>query len=180
MLWDRKPNAVDEGRSTGNNQPRPEAVVSGRPPRGGRLREVAPVGGVDVEQTKLVLANARQRLVPGPSSDCVPDGVLGGRHAGSLEALRVTRPEAVGLERTKNRTIHRRAWRAGPPRSRNTRGAVATVVQKANIPTWERNPGGDRNTKSVPPPAKRFSSTGSHSADPCIRKAVGLEFNRFT
>src|SRR5271166_5577448 len=29
-----------------NNQSRPEAVVLGRPPRGGRLREVAPVGGV--------------------------------------------------------------------------------------------------------------------------------------
>src|SRR5208337_1239914 len=32
-----------------NNQPRPEAVVLGRPPRGGRLREVAPVGGVEAK-----------------------------------------------------------------------------------------------------------------------------------
>jgi hypothetical protein len=32
----------------GNNQPRPEDVVLGRPPRGGHFRVVAPVGGVAV------------------------------------------------------------------------------------------------------------------------------------
>src|SRR6516162_9201619 len=35
------------GLASRNNQPRPQAVVLGRPPRGGRLREEAPVGGVD-------------------------------------------------------------------------------------------------------------------------------------
>ena len=34
-----------------NNQPRPEAVVLGKAPRGGRLREVAPVGGVELERS---------------------------------------------------------------------------------------------------------------------------------
>ena len=37
-----------------NNQPRPEAVVLGRPPRGGRLREVAPVGGVEVNGIQAI------------------------------------------------------------------------------------------------------------------------------
>ena len=45
-----------------NNQPRPEAVVLGRPPRGGRLREVAPVGGVELERSKLSPRH-RQRLL---------------------------------------------------------------------------------------------------------------------
>jgi hypothetical protein len=35
-----------------NEAPRPEAEVSGRPPRGGRFREVAPVGGVNVKRTE--------------------------------------------------------------------------------------------------------------------------------
>jgi hypothetical protein len=35
------------GLASRNNQPRPQAVVLARPPRGGRLREEAPVGGVD-------------------------------------------------------------------------------------------------------------------------------------
>ena len=34
-----------------NNQPRPEDVVLGRLPRGGRLREVAPVGGVELKRS---------------------------------------------------------------------------------------------------------------------------------
>jgi hypothetical protein len=38
----------------GNNQPRPEAVVLGRPPRGGRLREVAPVGGFEPDNPQGV------------------------------------------------------------------------------------------------------------------------------
>jgi hypothetical protein len=46
----------------GNNQPRPEAVVLGRPPRGGRLREVAPVGGVELERSRLSPRH-RQRLL---------------------------------------------------------------------------------------------------------------------
>jgi len=35
-----------------NEAPRPEAEVSGRPPRGGRLRGVASVGGVGVKRTE--------------------------------------------------------------------------------------------------------------------------------
>src|SRR5262245_66607594 len=35
-----------------NEAPRPEAEVSGRPPRGGRFREVAPAGGVDLNRTE--------------------------------------------------------------------------------------------------------------------------------
>jgi hypothetical protein len=46
-----------------NHQPRPEAVVCGRPPRGGRLREVAPIGGEDVKPTEAIPV-ARQRRLP--------------------------------------------------------------------------------------------------------------------
>ena len=42
-----------------NNQPRPEAVVLGRPPRGGRLREVAPVGGVELERSRFLPGTGR-------------------------------------------------------------------------------------------------------------------------
>ena len=38
---------------TSNNQPRPEDVVLGRPPRGGRFRVVAPLGGVEVGKAPL-------------------------------------------------------------------------------------------------------------------------------
>src|SRR5438128_357055 len=99
----------NDGTWQTNNQPRPEAVVLGRPPRGGRLREVAPVGGVDLRATPAI---------PGRSATACPTGsrarpcvflassfgvaelqsFLGGKHAGSLEALRVTRPKAVDLE----------------------------------------------------------------------------------
>ena len=76
-------------------------MVLGRPPRGGRLREVAPVGGVEVRTRPRAFS---QTLTSGfstePSSECRPSGVPRRKHAGSLEALRVTRPEAVGLERT--------------------------------------------------------------------------------
>ena len=74
----------------------------------GHLREVAPVGGVDVRQTKAIPV-PRQRRLPiarrGPLLDHTL--ILSGRgpvfrrmNAGSLEALWVTRPKAVGLERT--------------------------------------------------------------------------------
>ena len=46
-----------------NNQPRPQAVVLGRPPRGGRLREVAPVGGV---------AGSRIQAIPPCSAEASP------------------------------------------------------------------------------------------------------------
>ena len=78
-------------------------------PRGGRLREVAPVGGVVVKQTEAIPV-ARQRRLPiarrRPLLDHAltrssPGPILRRMHAGSLEALRVTRPEAVDLERTK-------------------------------------------------------------------------------
>src|SRR5262249_55779424 len=42
-----------------NNQPRPKAVVLGRPPRGGRLREEAPVGGVSL--TDLLVCKTFRR-----------------------------------------------------------------------------------------------------------------------
>jgi hypothetical protein len=45
-----------------NNQPRPEAVVLGRSPRGDLLREVAPVGGVELERPRLSPRH-RQRLL---------------------------------------------------------------------------------------------------------------------
>ncbi len=79
-------------------------------PRGGHLREVAPVGGVAVNQTKAIpvvrqrrLPIARRRPLPvHPLLRHSPAPVFRGRHAGSLEALWVTRPEAVDLERIKN------------------------------------------------------------------------------
>src|SRR3954452_7546632 len=74
-------------------------------PRRGRLRKVAPVGGVVVKQTKAIPV-ARRRRVPTTRRRPLlfryhvqPGGEISQRmHAGSLEALRVTRPEAVGLE----------------------------------------------------------------------------------
>ena len=36
-----------------NNQPRPEDVVLGRPPRGGHFRMVAPLGGVEIGKAPL-------------------------------------------------------------------------------------------------------------------------------
>jgi hypothetical protein len=39
-------------RRQASNQPRPEAEALGWPPRGGRSREVAPVGGVDVRKAR--------------------------------------------------------------------------------------------------------------------------------
>ena len=57
--------------SVGNNEaPRPEAEVSGRPPRGGRFRGVAPVGGVDVNLT---------RASPDRSAEATPNSRSEGR-----------------------------------------------------------------------------------------------------
>ena len=42
-----------------NHGQRPWYVVLGRPPRGGRLREVAPVGGVELERSKLSQGTGR-------------------------------------------------------------------------------------------------------------------------
>jgi hypothetical protein len=92
-----------------NEAPRPEAEVSGRPPRGGRLREVAPVGGVEVRGTPVILGHSAPASPTGsPARPCVfstasvrvagTQSFLGGKHAGSLEALRVARPKAVDLE----------------------------------------------------------------------------------
>src|SRR5690242_21649110 len=53
-----------------NEAPRPEAEVSGRPPRGGRLRPVAPVGGVDVNPTAAS---------PDRSAEATPNSLPEGR-----------------------------------------------------------------------------------------------------
>ena len=77
-----------------NDAPRPEAEVSGRPPRGGRLREVAPVGGREVIQTQATPQSSAE-APPGmtfemPEPACFPE-----------EARRIARsslgprPEAV-------------------------------------------------------------------------------------
>ena len=106
-----------------NEAPRPEAEVSGRPPLGGRLREVAPVGGFGVKRTSdapqelniaFSTADTRDakpmepsielrwgtRNPAGHTRDAKPNDFTAGRHAGSLEALRVTRPEAVSSGRS--------------------------------------------------------------------------------
>jgi hypothetical protein len=80
--------------NSGNEAPRPEAEVSGRPPRGGRFREVAPVGGVDVNRTGASPDRSAE-ATPNSSPKAVAKRNTRRRHAGSLEALRVTRPEAV-------------------------------------------------------------------------------------
>jgi RNA polymerase sigma factor (TIGR02999 family) len=51
--------AVDRALS---NQPPPEAEALRWPPRGGRLREVAPVGGVGFMQSEAVFADRHRRL----------------------------------------------------------------------------------------------------------------------
>ena len=72
-------------------------------PRGGRLREVAPVGGVELERSEafsLAPAEASPLMTNSGSSHChasLPSPDQWEKHAGSLEALRVTRPEAVVL-----------------------------------------------------------------------------------
>jgi hypothetical protein len=98
-----------------NNQPRPEAGVLGRPPRGGRSRGEAPVGGEEdcrpfSHGSAAVSGRSPQTFPPAGvqaagSAASSGDRWLGGsrsrpegrarRPAGSLEALRVTRPEAV-------------------------------------------------------------------------------------
>src|SRR5947199_10791881 len=62
----------------------------------------------------------------------------GGMHAASLEALRVTRPEAVGLGRTKF-LVPRSAWECLPGRS----AAPTEKAARRNVP------GGPTTTQSV-------------------------------
>ena len=83
-----------------SNRPRPKAVASGRPTRGGRLREVAPLGALRSNR-HWPSRNCSALACPRPSSECSLVGVGWRKHAGSLEALWVTRPKAVGLARTK-------------------------------------------------------------------------------
>ena len=54
-------------RIVSTKDPRPEAVVLGRPPRGGHCRVVAPVGGVDVKAT---------HAIPRRSATATPTGRL--------------------------------------------------------------------------------------------------------
>src|SRR5262249_57950167 len=66
-----------------NEAPRPEAEVSGRPPRGGRLREVAPVGGEGSRRpgSPKPLVSARPPTAPvglSPSGGGLGPGRLGG------------------------------------------------------------------------------------------------------
>ncbi len=97
---------VERAASEINKDPRPEAVVLGRSPRGGHFRVVAPVGGVDVKPTHAI---PRRSATATPTGRLALPSVLWAssfgeaelnagprkKHAGSLEALRVTRPEAV-------------------------------------------------------------------------------------
>ena len=87
-----------------NNQPRPEAEVLGRPPKGAVYVGKPPLGawvwigpgflpctvrGVSVDDESPVYPLSCEYLAsPRPESE---------KHAGSLEAFRVTRPEAVDL-----------------------------------------------------------------------------------
>src|SRR5512142_3005266 len=99
-----------------NNQPRPEDVVLGGPPRGGRSHGVAPFGGGQDSRhwpspspppraspsslsnghagEPIVVINRGFAIPSAHRSKSDPRG-RARRHAGSLEALRVTRPEAV-------------------------------------------------------------------------------------
>jgi hypothetical protein len=95
------------GHPRSSKRPRPEAEALGWPPRGGRLREVAPVGGFGFVQIEAVsfdrqrqFPNARQRRFVNLSHAVQPESRVSEEHAGSLEALRVARPEAVGLAGT--------------------------------------------------------------------------------
>jgi hypothetical protein len=102
-----------DSRTPSNEAPRPEAEVSGSRPRGGRSRQEAPVGGGESSRAgskrfgrgpaafpALLQLSRSEASRSAPKGDC-PSG-LGLRprgeaqsRTGSLEALRVTRPEAV-------------------------------------------------------------------------------------
>src|SRR5512135_3418431 len=87
-----------------NNQPRPEAVVLGRPPEGADYVRLPPLGAWSWSGPSFLPGTGRGFSVdddfqayplsceslPKPSREW-------DKHAGSLEALRVTRPEAVVL-----------------------------------------------------------------------------------
>src|SRR5271157_4156469 len=114
-----------------NNQPRPEAVVLGRPPEGADYVRLPPLGawswsgpgflpgtsrGFSVDDDFQAYPLSCESL-PKPSPEWE-------KHAGSLEALRVTRPKAVVLAGNKLWVRHTR--RHSPrilanPRSRNRR-----------------------------------------------------------
>src|SRR5262245_26593536 len=61
-----------------NEAPRPEAEVSGRPPRGGRLREVAPVRGVGINRTRASSATLGNGFSSEGVSDVKPSAIRGG------------------------------------------------------------------------------------------------------
>jgi hypothetical protein len=60
--------------ATVNEAPRPEAEVSGRPPRGGHCRMVAPVGGVGVNPTGTPPNRSAEATANSPSEDRSPQG----------------------------------------------------------------------------------------------------------
>ena len=116
--------------SRASEAPRPEAEVSGRPPRGGRSRQEAPVGGGEASRAGShrfgrapAAFPACLRAPPAQAPRSAPAGARPSgcglrpesearKHAGSLEALRVTRPEAVASRRRESdmtRTVR------GPP-----------------------------------------------------------------
>ena len=81
------------------------------------MREVAPVGGVVVKQTEAIpVARQGDSRSLGGGNSCIalitpePGPTTRRMHAGSLEALRVTRPEAVDLERIKAITTISANW----------------------------------------------------------------------
>jgi hypothetical protein len=55
-----------------NEAPRPEADVSGRPPRGGHRRAVAPVGGVEVNPSEAPPDRSAEATPNSPSEDRSP------------------------------------------------------------------------------------------------------------
>src|SRR4051812_28367121 len=85
----------------GNEAPRPEAEASRRPPEGADHVRLPPLGAGKAENT---IGDTTPRPPPWASrafprlQDVIPPGTgddCGRRHAGSLEAIRVARPEAV-------------------------------------------------------------------------------------
>jgi hypothetical protein len=90
------------------SQPRREAEASGSPLKGGRLREVAPLGtwvscrpglSPSIGRSKSRKFGNRESGIAFTQSS--PSPVVWILRPGSLKALRVARPEAVGLARTK-------------------------------------------------------------------------------
>jgi hypothetical protein len=69
-----------------SNQPRPEAEALGWPPRGGRSRQIAPVGGVDVKRSLAVLHGVD-----------IPFSATGVRQPGRMRFIEGTTPDRSKL-----------------------------------------------------------------------------------